>query len=72
MDRIIEALLRLQLAFEAQGLAEPAVVLGSADDLDKLAAMFGPLRLAADPLVRDVTPTLVGTRLYEPREIKHG
>lgn len=72
MDRIVEALLRLQIAFELQGLAPPAVVLGSSDDIYKLDELAGPLRLTADPPARNVTPTLAGVKLYQPHKIKHG
>lgn len=72
MDRIVEALLRLQIAFELEGLAQPAVVLGSSDDIRKLARMIEPRDLIAEPARKRYRPTLAGTKLYEPHEISRG
>lgn len=72
MDRIVEALLRLQIAFELEGLAPPGVVLGAPGDIHKLGRTIEARGLIADPARRRYRPTLAGARLYEPHEVARG
>lgn len=72
MDRIVEALLRLQIAFELEGLARPGVVLGAPDDIHKLGRMIETRDLIAEPARKRYRPTLAGAKLYEPHEVARG
>lgn len=71
MNDIVEAVQRLRLAFEANGLSEPAIALGGEDDLHKLGFLFrksGLTSAAADPsfLSRSTETRIAGVQILPP------
>lgn len=70
MDRIIDAVMRLQVAFEVEGLSAPGIVLGDPGDLARIYSKLNQRDLIFDGTKRSVRPSIAGTKLYEPYELR--